>query len=123
EKFRQAVWQDDFDAASVEPWTGGWGYSGSNERQPELELLEFLSHENPGSPWFDDVRTPAKETRDDILASSFISAVRQMVKEHGENVSDWKWGKTNVLRLHSMLRRPELDRGGIPLPGDEFTLG
>jgi penicillin amidase len=121
--FRKAVWQDDFDAARVDPWPGGWGYAGSNERQPELEVLEFLTRENPSSPWFDDVRTPEKETRDDILARSFEAAVGQLVKERGENMSEWKWGKRNVLKLHSLTEDPTLDRGGIPVRGDEFTLG
>jgi penicillin amidase len=120
--FRDAVWDNHFDAAKVERWTGSWGYSGSNDRQPELEVLEFLSRENPTSPWFDDVRTPEKETRDDILARSFVETVGQLVKERGEDPSQWKWEKTNVLRLHSLAQVPELDRGGMPVRGDEFTL-
>jgi penicillin amidase len=122
ELFRKAVWQDAFDAAGVEPWDGGWGYAGSNERQPELEVLEFLTRENPSSPWFDDVRTPEKETRDDILARSFIAAVDQLAKECGGDIGEWKWGKSNILRLHSITQQAALDRGGLPVRGDEFTL-
>jgi penicillin G amidase len=122
ELYRAAVWQDHFDAAGVEPWSGGWGYAGSNERQPELEVLEFLTRSNPTSTWFDDVRTPGKETRDDIMARSFVQAVAQLVKERGENVDGWRWGKTNVLRLHSITQQSALDRGGEPVGGDEFTL-
>lgn len=120
--FRDAVWQDDFDAAGVEPWPGAWGYSGSNQRQPELEVLEFLTRENPESAWFDDVRTPQKETRDDIFARSFVAALEELVKDRGPDMSKWKWGTTNVLRLHSLLDQPALDRGGMPVRGDEFTL-
>jgi penicillin G amidase len=122
ELFRKAVWQDDFDAAGVEPWDGGWGYAGSNERQPELEVLEFLTRENPNSPWFDDLRTPERETRDDILAKSFAAAVDQLTKERGADMEGWKWGKSNILRLHSITQHAALDRGGIPVGGDEFTL-
>jgi len=122
ELFRKAVWQDEFDAAGVEPWDGGWGYAGSNERQPELEVLEFLARENPSSPWFDDVRTPEKETRDDILARSFVAAVDQLIKERGTDMGGWKWGKSNILRLHSITQQAALDRGGFAVSGDEFTL-
>ena len=122
ELFRKAVWQDDFDAAGVEPWDGGWGFAGSNERQPPLEVLEFLTRENPSSPWFDDVRSQARETRDDILASSFAAAVDLLDRGRGADMSGWKWGKTNVLRLHSVTQQSPLDRGGIPVRGDEFTL-
>jgi penicillin amidase len=123
ELFRKAVWQDDFDAAGVEPWNDGWGYAGLNERQPPLEVLEFLTRDNPSSPWFDDVRTPARETRDDILAASFVAAVDRLAHQRGADMSGWKWGKTNILRLRSLSQQPALDRGGIPVPGDEFTLG
>ena len=122
ELFRKAVWQDEFDAAGVEPWGGGWGYAGSNERQPELEVLEFLTRENPSSSWFDDVRTPEKETRDDILARSFVAAVDKLSKERGVDMGGWKWGRSNILRLHSITQQATLDRGGIPVRGDEFTL-
>jgi penicillin amidase len=121
-KFREAVWQDEFDAAGVERWSGAWGFNGSNERQPIIEVLEFLTRENPTSPWFDDVRTPEKETRDDILARSFVAAVEQLVKDRGPRSDAWKWEKTNILRLHSLTQQPALDRGGMPVRGDGFTL-
>jgi len=123
ERFRQDVWQDKFDAARVERWKGEWGFAGSNERQPELEVLEFLTRSNPESKWFDDVRTPQRETRDDIMARSFVAAVAKLVKDRGPDRSQWQWGRTNILRLHSLTRNPDLDRGGIPVRGDEFTLG
>jgi len=123
ERFRQEVWQDKFDAAGVERWDGGWGFAGSNERQPELEVLEFLTRANPESKWFDDVRTKQRETRNDIMARSFVAAVAQLVKDRGADMSRWQWGATNVLRLHSLTQNPALDRGGIPVRGDEFTLG
>jgi penicillin amidase len=57
------------------------------------------------------------------MARSFVAAVAQLVKDRGADVSRWQWGATNVLRLHSMTENPALDRGGIPVRGDEFTLG
>lgn len=121
-RFRDAVWDDDFAKAGVEPWSGGWGFSGSNARQPEIEVLEYLTRENPTSPWFDNVRTPERETRDEIMARSFLEAIQQLVKVRGPDLAAWKWGKTNVLRLHSLTQQTALDRGGMPVRGDEFTL-
>lgn len=121
-RYCDAVWQDDFDAAGVEVWPGAWGFSGTNERLPVVEVLEYLTRENPTSPWFDDVRTPEKETRDDILARSFVSVIGQLGKERGANPREWKWGKANVLRLHSITQQPALERGGMPVRGDGFTL-
>jgi penicillin G amidase len=123
EAYRQAVWQNHFDAAGVELWDGGWGFAGSNERQPELEVLEFLTREVPDSPWFDDVRTPEHESRDDVMRSTFLAAISKLDAERGSDMPSWRWGKTNVLKLHSLTGVAELDRGGIEVPGDEFTLG
>jgi penicillin amidase len=126
ERFRQDVWQGQFDAAGVEHWDGGWGFAGSNERQPELEVLEFLTRTNPESRWFNHAPRNgvrgSSQTRDDIMASSFVEAIEQIVKDRGADMSRWQWGATNVLRLHSMTQNPALDRGGIPVRGDEFTL-
>jgi len=121
-KFPDAVWRDNFDAASVEPWPGSWGYSGTNERLPIVEVLEYITRENPNSPWFDDVRTPQIETRDAIIANSFVAAVEQLVNEKGTDMREWKWGKTNILRLHSLSQQAALDRGGMVVRGDGFTL-
>jgi penicillin amidase len=57
------------------------------------------------------------------MARSFVAAIAQLVKDRGADLSRWQWGASNVLRLHSMTRNPALDRGGIPVRGDEFTLG
>jgi len=121
-KFPDSVWKDNFDAAGVEPWAGSWGYSGTNQRLPIVEVLEYLTRENPNSAWFDDVRTPQVETRDDVMASSFVAAVEQLVKESGGGVREWKWEKTNVLKLHSLSQQSALDRGGMTVRGDGFTL-
>jgi penicillin amidase len=129
ERFRHDVWQHHFDAAGVEPWEGGWGFAGSNERQPELEVLEFLTRSNAASVWFgEEPRTPksgvrATRTRDDVMAHSFVAAVAQIEKDRGADMSRWEWGATNILRLRSMTQNPALDRGGISVRGDEFTLG
>jgi penicillin amidase len=129
ERFRRDVWQDKFDAAGVERWEGGWGFAGTNERQPELEVLEFLTRANPESKWFDEKpRTPnsgvrAARTRDEIMARSFVEAIEEVTKDRGADMGRWQWGATNVLRLHSMTQKSALDRGGIPVRGDEFTLG
>ena len=152
ERFRQDVWQHHFDAAGVERWDGGWGFAGSNERQPEIEVLEFLTRSNPESIWFGErPRTPkppygpkpsglrppkgsgpqagggpvvpSTRTCDEVMAHSFVAAIDQLVKDQGADMSRWRWGATNVLRLHSMTQNPALDRGGIPVRGDEFTLG
>jgi penicillin amidase len=121
ERFRQDVWQHQFDAAGVEHWDGGWGFADTNQRQPELEVLEFLTRADPESKWFADSREKPR-TRDGVVARSFAEAIAQVVQERGADMSHWQWGATNVLRLHSMTQNPALDRGGMAVRGDDLTL-
>jgi penicillin amidase len=126
ERFRQEVWQHHFDAAGVEHWEGGWGFADTNQRQPELEVLEFLTRANPESKWFDHAPRygvrGSSQSRDDSLVYSFVGAIDQITKERGSDMHRWPWGATNVLRLHSMTHDLALDRGGMPVRGDDLTL-
>jgi len=128
ERFRHDMWQPQFDAAGVEQWEGGWGFADTNQRQPELEVLEFLTRANPESKWFggklpaSDSGEATMQTRDAVIARSFVEAIAQIVKERGVDMSRWQWGATNLLRLHSMTQNPALDRGGMPVRGDDLTL-
>ena len=47
--------------------------------------------------WFDDVNTPAIETRDDIARQSLADAVDWLSERLGDEPAKWEWGK-----LHSM---------------------
>ncbi len=49
------------------------------------------------SPWFDDVRTPEKETRDELSARAFTQAVAWLSGRLGPDPTQWRWG-----RLHTM---------------------
>ncbi len=49
------------------------------------------------SDWFDDVRTPERETRDQISARAFKKGVAWLEKNWGADPTAWRWG-----RLHTM---------------------
>jgi penicillin G amidase len=51
--------------------------------------------DRPDLPWFDDVRTAARETRDDVIVKSFTEAVTQLATERGPRQEDWTWGLAN----------------------------
>src|SRR5205814_1023706 len=79
-----------------------WGFSDMNRRDPEIELLEYLTREQPNSPWFDDVSTPEHETRDVILVRSFAQAIASLRKEFGEDMERWRWKNINRLQIASL---------------------
>jgi len=67
--------------------------------------------------WFDDVTTPQRERRDDILRRSFTSALTDLRKRLGDDMSMWTWG-----RLHTATFKHQAF-GDIPLLNRIFNLG
>jgi penicillin amidase len=63
----------------------------------------------PGDPWWDDLRTPAMETRDGILRLATADAVDELEEILGDDVAGWTWGA-----LHGATFRNEtLGESGI----------
>lgn len=120
--YRSAVWDDEWAARGIEKTEGSWGFSGDNKREPELEVLEFLTREDPKSIWFDDRNTSERETRDDIIRGAFGTALAAVRNAHGDDFTQWQWKNMNILKIRSMTEIPELARTGGPCPGDAFTV-
>ena len=77
-----------------------------------MELLEYLTREQPNSPWFDDPTTPEREDRDVILKRSFGQAVASLKKDFGPDIERWRWKNINRLEISSWLGQKELGRTG-----------
>jgi penicillin amidase len=78
--------------------------------------------------WFDDVTTPQRETRDDLIRRSFSQAVQWLSENEGKDPQGWQWG-----RLHT-VQFPHITFGSskplnvlfnsqtVALPGDHFSV-
>jgi penicillin G amidase len=64
-----------------------WPSGGSRSSQV---IRDLLTH--PDSAWWDNRKTPDKETRDDILKLAFSEAVQELEKRFGTNPQNWRWG-------------------------------
>lgn len=54
--------------------------------------------QNPDSPWWDNQKTPnKKETRAEILNSSFAQAIADLQKQLGSDMELWQWRKVHTL--------------------------
>lgn len=79
---------------------------------------------------FDNVNTPQKENRDDIIKQSFKDAITFYTNKLGEDINDWSWGKVHTMTF----RHWPLGSCGIPpvemlfndktypFGGDQFTV-
>ncbi len=80
------------------------------------------------SLWFDDIRTPGKESADAIIAMSFENTVSRLKKELGGDPAAWKWGKLHTITIdHPMgakaVLRPIFNDGPYPYGGSGVTSG
>ena len=78
--------------------------------------------EDKDSPWWDNVNTKEKETREDIFRKAFAEAKTALKNQLGENISQWKWGKVHhVLYVHPIGRKAPFDHffnvGPFPIQG------
>ena len=55
------------------------------------------------SAWFDDIRTPAIETRDDIFRRAALVARSELEQSAGADPGQWQWGRLHTLTFFSPL--------------------
>jgi penicillin amidase len=84
-------------------------------------LLQLLSDST--SPWWDDRRTPTRETRDDVVAASLTTALGRVVARRGAPDSDgWRWDQVRFANIGHLLRLPSLSAANVPVQGGTGTL-
>ncbi len=65
---------------------------------------------NNESPWWDNINTNKKETRHDIIVSSFHQTIADLEKQLGKNINEWKWGKVHTIEhVHPIGRQEPFD--------------
>ncbi|MGD0210794.1 MAG: penicillin acylase family protein [Desulfomonilia bacterium] len=91
------------------------------------------------SPFWDDVKTPGRETKAQILAGSLADAVTFLQTKSGSDPKQWQWGSLHtyeweteaakispsmgfIERTAMRLLWSYFNRGPYPAPGDDFTL-
>jgi penicillin amidase len=80
--------------------------------------LSALSNllKNPESDWFDDPRTPARETRDEMIRKSVVDALHDLKSGLGGELKEWQWGKVHTVTFGHVF-------GENPLLGGFFNVG
>jgi penicillin G amidase len=53
--------------------------------------------DQPDSPWWDNPKTPGRETRDTILTAAMKKARLDLTAKLGKDVSKWTWGRLHTL--------------------------
>lgn len=80
------------------------------------------------SLFFDDVTTPVKERKEDIIAYALVAAVKLCEKKMGSEHKNWKWGTLHTYHWkHEFTKKTRFfheyfNRGPYPASGDVHTL-
>ncbi|HEU4945658.1 MAG TPA: penicillin acylase family protein [Kribbella sp.] len=73
----------------------------------------------PNNVWWDDLRTPQRENRDDILREALVDARAEITTKMAREPASWQWG-----RLHRLtLTNQTLGKSGIGLVDKLFNRG
>lgn len=81
----------------------------------------------PNNPWFDDVTTPERENRDDIVRRSFAETCDLLGRRFGDVPHEWAWGRLHTVTFEHPLGAVKplnliFNRGPIPARGSGFTV-
>jgi penicillin amidase len=66
------------------------------------ERLALLLDE-PTSDWFDDQRTPERESRDELFHRAAVDALAELKPLLGDDPARWQWGKVHTVTFFSPL--------------------
>jgi penicillin G amidase len=95
-RFQMAVWDDQFSRADS-----------VNRQYPSFERLLHLTETDTASRWYDDVRTPARETLRAQLTASLNTTMDSLTVKHGPYGPAWAWSLTKKTGIRHLI--PGLD--------------
>lgn len=104
------IWSDDFADKNLQ------------ENYPSVDRTEQLLLKEPNSKWFDDIRTPAKETCADIVNKAFKTAVNDLTKAHGKPGKSWEWGQVKKMEIRHLTRQEAFSSGNFETGGTGSTV-
>jgi len=89
--------------------------------RPSMDRTEELLMKEPTSVWFDDTRTPIKETAADILSRTFNIAVDELSKQNGKP-GNWQWGKVKKFEVSHLANLDGFGSGNFATGGAGSTI-
>ena len=88
----------------------------SDKADVGMTLLQSFTEllETPESPWWDDARTPERETKDQTLANVINAACADVIAAHGDDPGEWRWGDVHKAQFN----HPIFSQSGLPMIED-----
>lgn len=89
---------------------------------PSRDRTVKLIMQEPDSRWFDNTKTPIKETCGDILNNSFGKSVSELIKKHGKPGTKWAWGDVKETYINHIANIPGMGIGKFKTGGTGTTV-
>jgi penicillin G amidase len=108
--YEQLAWETFVDKLGDEltrAWLEQW--------YPWQERFDLLT-QTPDSPWFDDSRTPARETLPDLIRRAAAAVKAELSARLGPAPASWRWGDVHRIRFLSPLRRTGVGSDFLGVP-------
>ena len=91
----------------------------------EVHMLDLISN-HESSPWYADVATGRKRTRDQLLQEAFSRAVKWVRSDVSEVTTRWQWARQHQVRYVHPLGSARFvgrffDRGPLTVGGDAYS--
>lgn len=98
-------------------WDDKFGLRDMILKYPSYDETEKLLLTQPGSKWFDNTQTPAKETCADIVSHAFNNAVNELVQKNGPPGEKWQWGLIKQTFINHLANLPGFGTGDFSAGG------
>lgn len=84
------IWQK---TLIIKIWDDEFSNKNTPMRLPSRDRTVELLINEPASKWFDNVKTPVKETRESIINDAFKFAIDSLSRKYGALGKNWEWAK------------------------------
>jgi penicillin amidase len=104
---QSCLWDDEFSEDEKVPMS-----------RPAMDRTIQLIKSEPAARWWDDTKTPVKESMSDIVMKSLQANLDSLVKHHGPQGPEWAWYKVKQTGVRHLIPGMDaLSRLNIPIGG------
>ena len=104
------IWDDEFTEKDVPM------------RYPNRDRTIQMIQKDPKAKWFDNIKTPAKETLADLVNSSFKHTCDSLEKKYGPIGDHWAWGNVKNTNVPHLAKIPGFGSKKLPIDGSKSTV-
>ncbi|WP_090559629.1 penicillin acylase family protein [Pedobacter hartonius] len=103
-------------------WDDEFAGKGAPMQYPSRDRTVELILKDPGSKWFDNVSTPAKETLDDLVNESLKYACDSLERKFGPIGKPWEWANLRQTHVPHLLNLQGFGSGTLMTNGGKGTI-